>query len=80
VALLIGLALINVGWVFNRSFAPLAEYKFRHEPFRRMQAALADVPALRVPAPMPYVLHLDLGLYLEATIPRVTSGTSSWAL
>jgi 4-amino-4-deoxy-L-arabinose transferase-like glycosyltransferase len=67
VALLIGLALINVGWVLNRSCAPLAEYKFRYEPFQRMQAALSDVPALRVPAPIPYVVHLDLGLYLEAT-------------
>jgi hypothetical protein len=82
VALLIGWVLINIGWVFNRSFTPLAEYKLRYEPFQQIQSALSGVPALRVPVPIPYLVHLDLGLWLEANdsegnIPYYLLGTLS---
>jgi Dolichyl-phosphate-mannose-protein mannosyltransferase len=45
------LAVINVGFVFDRPFTSLARYKFRSQAFR----ALQQVPGLRaVPLPLPY--------------------------
>jgi 4-amino-4-deoxy-L-arabinose transferase-like glycosyltransferase len=60
------LVAINAGFVFHRTFTPLARYQFRSQTFQRLK----DIPFLRqVPLPVPYsyVQGLDLMSYNNAT-------------
>jgi len=64
------LLVVHAAFLFQDSFHPLAEYRFRSEPFRELQTELTAVwppswPALRVPAPYPYVQGLDWVLSRE---------------
>lgn len=61
----VSLGLINAGFLFNRSFTPLGEYKFRSELFQQTQARLRYFSAWPVPVPYPYIDGLDQVLYRE---------------
>ncbi len=52
------LAVVNAGFLFNRTLTPLGRYEFRSDTFRRLQAmpVLASLP---VPLPYPYLEGLD---------------------
>ena len=60
------LATINAGFLFDRTFTPLSQYKFRSETFR----ALQQVPGLRavpLPLPYPYLQGFDWMSYHNST-------------
>lgn len=57
--LLISLAIINAGFLFNRTFTPLRDYTFRSELFQTIQRKLSPLGFLPLPVPYPYVEGLD---------------------
>ena len=52
------LAVVNVGFVFDRPFTPLAQYKFRSQAFQALQQ-VPGLRAMRVPLPYAYVQGFD---------------------
>ena len=61
------LGVINVGFLFDRTFMPLRAYPFRSDPFRSAQTALDRFGAVPVPVPYPYLQGLDWSAVLERT-------------
>ncbi len=57
--LLISILIINIGFLFNKTFTPLAEYEFRSELFQTIQDKFASVRFLPVPTPYPFLDGLD---------------------
>src|SRR5207247_2118884 len=60
------LAVVNIGFWFDRTFTPLAQYEFRSPTFQSLQR----VPLLRavpVPLPYPYLQGFDWMSYNNAT-------------
>jgi hypothetical protein len=60
------LAIVNAGFLFDRTFTSLAEYRFRSATFQHLQ----HVPILRglpLPLPYPYVQGFDWMSYHNAT-------------
>lgn len=58
-AVLIILFVINAGFLFDRTFTPLADYKFYSETFRDLQASLAWAGSFPMPLPVSYLEGLD---------------------
>jgi hypothetical protein len=54
----VSLLIINLGFLCNRTFTPLAEYRPHSPLFRRLQAALPG-EHVRLPVPYPYLEGLD---------------------
>ncbi|MCJ7434007.1 MAG: hypothetical protein MUO77_11020, partial [Anaerolineales bacterium] len=67
VAILIGLILINIGFLFNRTFTPFGDYEFRSVRFQSLQAALPFLHNVPVPVPYPYLEGFDWIIQREAT-------------
>jgi len=65
--LVVSLLMINIGFLFNRTFTPLEEYSFRSEYFQTIQGKLAAVGFLPVPLPYPFVEGLDWVQHRERT-------------
>jgi hypothetical protein len=63
----IGLVIINAGFLLNRTFTPLREYRFRATEFRTLQTTLRRVGRVPVPVPYPYVEGLDWIVQRERT-------------
>lgn len=57
--LLVNLLVINGGFLFNRTFTPLGQYRFRSDLFRKIQSTLSAVSPIPVPLPYPYLEGLD---------------------
>ena len=57
--LTISMVIINLGFLFNRTFTPLEDYSFRSELFQSIQAKLSKVGFMPVPVPYPYLEGLD---------------------
>ena len=55
VAAVISILIINVGFLFNRSFKPLRAYSFRSDLFKSVQSKVS----FPVPVPYPYLEGLD---------------------
>jgi 4-amino-4-deoxy-L-arabinose transferase-like glycosyltransferase len=53
------IVLINLGFLFNRTFTPLGDYRFRSDTFRTLQAKLSTLRAVPIPVPYPYLEGLD---------------------
>jgi hypothetical protein len=53
------IVLINLGFLFNRTFTPLRDYRFRSDTFKTLQAGLSSLGAVPVPLPYPYFEGLD---------------------
>ena len=51
--------ILNVGFLFNRSFTHLRDYRFRSELFRSLQSQLHSLGGIPVPIPYPYLEGLD---------------------
>jgi hypothetical protein len=54
-AAVITILIINLGFLFNRSFTPLRDYNFRSDLFKSLQSRVSFV----VPVPYPYLEGLD---------------------
>jgi len=65
--LVISLLVINIGFLFNRTFTPLKDYPFKSSMFQTIQKELAFLPGLRVPVPYPYLEGLDFVRFRERT-------------
>ncbi len=61
-----GLLIINVGFLFNRTFTPLGQYDLKSDLFRSLQSN-AVLKHLPVPVPYPYLEGLDWVKYRERT-------------
>ena len=64
--LVISLFIINIGFLFNKSFTPLKEYKFKSRLFREVQS-LTIIKNIPVPVPYPYLEGLDWVKFREDT-------------
>lgn len=58
--LLISLLIINVGFLFNRTFTPLPAYSFDSKLFQTIQEKLSGLGNVPVPVPYPYLQGLDM--------------------
>jgi hypothetical protein len=65
--LVIGLAVINLGFLFNRTLTPLGEFTFRSDLLLGIQTRLSFARGLPVPLPYPYVEGLDLTIRADQT-------------
>jgi hypothetical protein len=65
--LVISLAVINLGFLFNRTFTPLGEFTFRSDLFLGIQSRLSFARGVPVPLPYPYVEGLDLTVRADQT-------------
>jgi hypothetical protein len=62
------IVVVNVGFLFQDPFWPLAEFPFRSEPFAEMRDRVTAVwPGASLPFPYPYVEGLDWVLARERT-------------
>jgi len=59
------MVIINLGFLFHRSFTPLAGYEFKSELFQKIQNHLGPLAELPVPLPHPYLQGLDWTRYNE---------------
>ncbi len=60
VAMVSSVLIINLGFLFNRTFTELRDYRFRSEAFSSLQASLRNVGWVPVPVPYPYLQGLDI--------------------
>jgi hypothetical protein len=60
------IVIINIGFLFNRSFVPLSGYVFQSHTFKLLQN-VPPVDAFRVPVPYPYLQGLDRVSFNERT-------------
>lgn len=63
VAVIVSVFVINVGFLFNRTFTPLYDYSFRSDVFNSIQSKISFV----VPVPYPYLEGLDWIVQREQT-------------
>ena len=65
IAGLVSLLVINLGFLFNRSFTAFGEYRFRSDLFLQMQKTTPALAKLPIPVPYPYIEGLDWVLMRE---------------
>lgn len=63
IAAVAGVVIINLGFLFNRSFTPLKNYELVSEVFKSLQSKID----FRVPTPYPYLQGLDMITSKERT-------------
>lgn len=61
VVLSISILMINIGFLFNRTFTPLKQYEFRTEWFKGLQSKTDFI----IPTPYPFLFGLDWTMYDE---------------
>jgi len=66
-ASVISILVINVAFLFNRTFTPFGNYKFRSTLFQSIQARLPMINNLVIPTPYPYLEGLDWVIQREQT-------------
>lgn len=65
VALLFSLILVNVGFLFNRTFTRFGDYNLNSELLKSLQSKLPVVDKFIVPVPYPYLQGLDMMIDTE---------------
>ena len=65
--LVLSLLVINVGFLFNRTFTPLNQYAFRSDRLRAVQSSAGMAGVLPIPVPYPYLEGLDWVMDNERT-------------
>jgi hypothetical protein len=64
---LVGIVVINAGFLFNKPLVPLGQYQSKGAAFKSMQAKLSALKGLPMPLPKPYLQGLDWGKNREET-------------
>lgn len=64
-AVVVAILVINVGFLFNRTFTPFGEYVFHSSLFKDIQNNVSILENFPVPVPYPYLQGLDLIRYNE---------------
>jgi hypothetical protein len=65
--LIVSLLVINMGFLFNRTFTHFGDYQFRSRPFQALQTGLPILDGAPVPVPYPYLEGLDWVIQREQT-------------
>ncbi len=65
--ILLGILIINAGFLFNRTLTPFGDYQFRSRLLQVVQSRLTFLRPLPVPLPYPYIEGLDWVHYRERT-------------
>ena len=63
----IAILVINIGFLFNRTFTRFGDYQFRSELFQSIRVDSQFLNNLPVPVPYPYLEGLDWVIYREGT-------------
>lgn len=63
VAFVVGVLVINIGYLFQKTFQPFSSYAFRSELLKSIQSEVDFI----VPTPYPYLEGLDYVFYAEST-------------
>jgi hypothetical protein len=63
----VGIMIINLGFLFDRSMTPLGQYEFRSESFKAIQESLRSLARVPVPLPYPYLEGIDWGNFRVET-------------
>lgn len=63
VAIVVGVFVINIGYLFQKTFRPLSSYAFRSDLLRSIQSKMDFI----VPTPYPYLEGLDYVFHAERT-------------
>ena len=58
-AVVVSILIINLGFLFNRTFTAFGEYQFSSPILRKIQADMPILGSLPVPVPYPYINGLD---------------------
>lgn len=61
----VSILIINIGFLFNKTFTPLGEYKFKSDLFKSVQSNFMVLKNLQVPLPSPYVEGPDWHIFHE---------------
>lgn len=69
-AIAMSILIINVGFLFNRTFTRFGDYQFRSDPFIKLQNRFDILRNIPVPVPYPYLEGLDWMLHTERTGDR----------
>lgn len=67
VAIAVSILVINLGFLFNKTFTPFGDYAFRSQTFQTLQANLPWLGKLPIPTPYPYLEGLDWVMQREQT-------------
>ena len=67
VFVVVGVLIINAGFLFNRPMVPFGQYEFRSEAMKDLQARLGAFRGVPVPTAYPYLDGLDWGKMREET-------------
>ena len=62
---LVSILIINIGFLFNKTFTLLGEYKFKSDLFKSVQSNFMVLKNLPVPLPSPYIEGPDLHIFHE---------------
>jgi hypothetical protein len=63
----VGILVIDAGFLFTKSSTPLGQYKFRSESFKSVQSHLTALKSFPVPLAYPFLYGIDWGKYREET-------------
>lgn len=61
------LLVINIGFLFNRTFTSFGDYQFRSGLFNELQTSYPVLNSVRIPVPYPYLQGIDAMLSTEQT-------------
>ena len=67
IAIVISIIVINLGFLFNKTFTPFGDYMFRSQTFQSLQANLPWLGKVPIPTPYPYLEGLDWVMRREQT-------------
>ncbi|MGB7874947.1 MAG: glycosyltransferase family 39 protein [Anaerolineales bacterium] len=67
VAIVISIFVINIGFLFNKTFTPFGNYEFRSQTFQSLQSGLPWLEKAPIPTPYPYLEGLDWVMRREQT-------------
>jgi len=67
IAGLVGIFIINIGFLFNKTFTRFGDYAFRSDGFKSLQANLSFLNNIPAPVPYPYLEGFDWIIQREAT-------------
>ena len=61
--LMISILIINIGFLFNNSGVPFADYSFKTPALKHLQSESKLLGKIRIPFPYPYLQGIDITLY-----------------
>ncbi|MEZ5591437.1 MAG: glycosyltransferase family 39 protein [Gammaproteobacteria bacterium] len=66
--IIVNLLVINIAYLFDRSFIPFSNYEFKSPLFKNIQENLSLLSNIPVPTPYPYLEGLDWVYFVNSTL------------